>query len=255
MSAPASDSASTIEEGQITPVHRTQGITAVSSTDKAIISTEPADIPIQQTATVPEAPPSISTAIPNVVVFGCARGTSDNHVLFEFDVTSEQHALVSQWLQRYKTRDDVTLSRCLSFGCYSFDECVKRTEEPGMSLEALTIDVPTSWPRDGRLWAQLQNAAGEHNVMLSPPFMPKSQSFVDLSRSVAVGKNTLRVYQLRDHSDCVFAVRLHRPIDAQVAEVRERRDHEDNWNKFLKGLAVFNVPPLPTLDDIKAALS
>lgn len=227
----------------------------MSSTDKAIIGTEPADIPIQQTATVPEAPPSISTAIPNVVVFGCARGTSDNHVLFEFDVSPEQHALVSKWITRYETRDDVTSSRCLSFGCYSFDECVKRTEEPGVSLETLTIDVPTSWPRDGRLWAQLQNAAGEHNVMLSPPFMPKSQSFVDLSRSVAVGKNTLRVYQLRDHSDCVFAVRLHRPIDAQVAEVRERRDHEDNWNKFLKGLAVFNVPPLPTLDDIKAALS
>lgn len=105
MSAPASDSASTIEEGQITPVHRTQEITAVSSTDKTIIGTEPADIPIQQTATVPEAPPSISTAIPNVVVFGCARGTSDNHVLFEFDVSPEQHALVSKWITRYETRE------------------------------------------------------------------------------------------------------------------------------------------------------
>ena len=54
--------------------------------------------------------------------------------------------------------------------------------------------------------------------------------------------NTLRLYQYRDHSDLAFAVVLHHPTAAQLAELQRTRDQDRLWHEFLDGLGTFTFP-------------
>ena len=68
---------------------------------------------------------------------------------------------------------------------------------------------------------------------------------LDLTEHAFPGKNTLHIYQLRDHSDFVFTLNVHTPVPSQLRELQGRRDHDANWKAFLRSLSTFEFPEFP----------
>ncbi|EPT01680.1 hypothetical protein FOMPIDRAFT_1119808, partial [Fomitopsis schrenkii] len=146
---------------------------------------------------------------------------------------------------------DVSQDHCLSFSCYPFNDCVDyiraRSHDSGQisSYEKLCRSVAMKWPKDGRLWAELINANGAHTVTMSPPYLRTTEQVLDLSGHVALGKNALHVYQLRDHADFVFTLNIHTPVPSQLRELQDRREHDASWKAFLRSLSTFEFPEFP----------
>ena len=70
---------------------------------------------------------------------------------------------------------------------------------------------------------------------------------VDLSlRTLREGSNVIHLFQYRDHSDRVFAVLLHHPTRAQLAELQRLRDAEVQWRQSIQrlGKIELRVPKL-----------
>jgi len=197
-----------------------------------------------------------STSDSSMLVVSCARGTADRHIDFDFVIDIEDAASISQWVARHDTQEDVSLSRCFSFASYQFSDCLaKARSNPDISLAEMTVGLSTVWPTDGKLWAELKNEKGEYRFRLSPPFITKTQleDVFDLSEKVSVGKNVLRVFQLRDYSDYVFVIRVHKPTASQLEELQQRRAEEEHWQQFLRDMGKFDLPP-PSFSDILATM-
>ncbi|KAI0950818.1 hypothetical protein AcW1_008019 [Taiwanofungus camphoratus] len=112
------------------------------------------------------------TMISDFVVLVCARGSSDPTLDLEFEIDSNRSAALCEWVSRYNSREDVSSSRCLTLASYSFLDCLQKARsDPRPSLEKIAADTPTTWPQDGRLWAELSNGKGQKKFMLSPPFI------------------------------------------------------------------------------------
>ncbi|TFY60318.1 hypothetical protein EVJ58_g5231 [Rhodofomes roseus] len=205
-------------------------------------------------------------AYSELCILDCRRGSSESMMAFEFNVDAELMTSLSRWVGRYKSADDVSQAKCVSFSCYPFNDCVDyiraRSNGADSSYEKLCRGVVMKWPRDGRLWAELTNSSGEHRITLSPPLMVstpqfdstmlltletqrKTEQVVDLSEHVTLGKNVMHVYQLRDHSDSVFTLNIHTPVDSQLQELQQRRNHAAKWKGFLHTLTVFEFPEFP----------
>ena len=60
------------------------------------------------------------------------------------------------------------------------------------------------------------------------------------------GQNVIHLFQYRDHSDRVFAVLLHHPTRAQLAELQGLRDAEVRWRQSIQrlGKIELRVPKL-----------
>ncbi|PCH42096.1 hypothetical protein WOLCODRAFT_137699 [Wolfiporia cocos MD-104 SS10] len=232
------------EEGEI-PETRTASPT--------IDVSEPTDVsePAQETIALIEGETTISPSTPcfgpEMRVIHIARGPieASDTLTFEFTITPEDESLLAAWNSRYECSENMSSARCLSLASYSFNDCLEKVRSrPDVSLEEMiqSVGISTTWPKDGKLWARLTNNKAETTLRLAPPFMPKGQPMVDLSRSVSPGKNVVYIHQLRDHSDLVFALHLHAPILPQLDELRQRRECDANWRQFLTEMRTFHVP-------------
>ncbi|RPD60163.1 hypothetical protein L226DRAFT_535092 [Lentinus tigrinus ALCF2SS1-7] len=181
---------------------------------------------------------------------------ADAPVELAFELTAEEVAQIARWKNRDTVTGDLSESICISLVCYSNTQCTAlfahTTDESAPSpADVVKCGHPIDWPVDGSLFAVL-DAANTHppsrGFTLSPPFSQcKPDRSVDLgARDVRPGINTLRLFQYRDHSDLVFAVILHHPTTAQLAEVQRVRDQDRLWHQFLDGLGTFTLPA-PTL--------
>ncbi|KZT01422.1 uncharacterized protein LAESUDRAFT_731287 [Laetiporus sulphureus 93-53] len=201
--------------------------------------------PSRRPAYVRRLPLDSDTLAEPAVIIWSSQGSAKIETVVEFDLNPDHAALISQWVGRYDTRDDMTRSKCMSISSFALSDCTERVRENSdMSLEEVTNDLPTMWPRDGKLWAMLKNGQVDHGFTLSPPFIRQDESIVDISKIVTAGKNQLRIFQLNDYSSYVFTIRLHTPTAAQLEELQQRRYHKDNWNNFLQSLGTFKSPKL-----------
>lgn len=176
-----------------------------------------------------------------------------------------------------KPSSDLSMSMCVSLVTYPIAQCASTLESPpDDSLDVVKLGRPTDWPRDGSIFVIL-DVAGDHgkpqSFYVSPPFdsvsvspllphasPPKFRTQCAINRTVDLGArglypgtNTLHMFQYRDHSDRMFAVVLHRPTAAQLAELQKARDSERDWRSFVDGLGNFNLPmPMPRLVGVPA---
>jgi hypothetical protein len=75
-----------------------------------------------------------------------------------------------------------------------------------------------------------------------------ANDFVDFSADVVAGQNTLQISNQGglDMSDYVFAIYVHTPTAAHVAQVHARADQATRWQKLLERIS--KPPEWPTFD-------
>ena len=214
------------------------------------------------------------------LVCGSSAPTPALHpVEMDFDMTAEDVAQLTRWNDRHGSTayvyfsrypahlpstqrySDVSTSLCVSLVTYTAAQCASALQG---ELDVVSFGHPAEWPRDGSVFMTL-DISGDHGqpqrFYVSPPFNVVSDRLlrlpqptehplqcnadrsVDLgARGLHPGMNTLRMYQYRDHSDRMFAVVLHHPTAAQLAELQKARDSEVAWRSFVDGLGKFDLP-------------
>ncbi|TFK87479.1 hypothetical protein K466DRAFT_662975 [Polyporus arcularius HHB13444] len=192
-------------------------------------------------------------------LLGLTRGHSSytpaqRPVKVAFELTVEEVTQITRWRNRDTIAGDLSTSMSISLVCYPSSKCTavfaQSTGEPSPA-DVVQCGHPAGWPTDSSIFAMLDSADGSgpsHGFTLSPPFSQcESDKSVDLgTRGVSPGVNTLRLFQYRDHSDLAFAVILHHPTSAQLAELQRVRDQDRSWHEFLDRLGTFTLPA-PTL--------
>ncbi|KAI0707277.1 hypothetical protein C8Q76DRAFT_748563 [Earliella scabrosa] len=179
------------------------------------------------------------------LVCGSSAPTPALHpVEMDFDMTAEDVAQLTRWNDRHGSTADVSTSLCVSLVTYTAAQCASALQG---ELDVVSFGHPAEWPRDGSVFMTL-DISGDHGqpqrFYVSPPFnVCNADRSVDLgARGLHPGTNTLRMYQYRDHSDRMFAVVLHHPTAAQLAELQKARDSEVAWRSFVDGLGKFDLP-------------
>ncbi|TFK93654.1 hypothetical protein K466DRAFT_80661 [Polyporus arcularius HHB13444] len=214
------------------------------------------DVEMQRESVTPTVSPFMHKCIR---LLGLTRGHSSytpaqRPVELAFELTAEEVAQITRWRNRDTITGDLSTSMSISLLCYPSSQCTavfaRSTDEPSPA-DVVQCGHPAEWPTDSSVFAVLDSAGGSgpsHSFTLSPPFSQcESDRSVDLgTRGVSPGVNTLRLFQYRDQSDLAFAVILHHPTSAQLAELQRVRDQDRSWHEFLDRLGTFTLPA-PTL--------
>ncbi|KAI0787575.1 hypothetical protein C8Q74DRAFT_616495 [Fomes fomentarius] len=183
-------------------------------------------------------------------------------VQMDFELSEDEVAQIVLWNGRHNSNTDLSMSMCVSLVTFPIAQCASALEGVSDdSLDVAKLGRPADWPRDGSVFVIL-DVAGDHgkpqSFYVSPPFNSCAVNHtVDLgARGLHPGTNTLHMFQYRDHSDRMFAVVLHHPTAAQLAELQKARDSERDWRIFVDGLGNFNLPmPMPRLVGVPAMYS
>ncbi|GBE87910.1 hypothetical protein SCP_1201350 [Sparassis crispa] len=233
------DSAMSLEKREVRPTAKPEESSSISI--PPAIAKMMDEVPSHS----PENAAPVFDSTSNVIVLNCSRGSSPRNLNLEFQIDGEEAAELSRWKGRYQTKDDVSTTKCLSLTCYQFSEHLAPIGGDSVpNFEQMVVGAtPSLWPRDGRLWAELDNGVTRKSLPLSPPFMLRSDFLIDLSGLAKPGKNTLCLHQLGDYSDYVFVLHLHSPTAHQLAELKQRRDRDEEWYSYLRSFR--NILELP----------
>ncbi|KAI1796895.1 hypothetical protein LXA43DRAFT_878726 [Ganoderma leucocontextum] len=176
--------------------------------------------------------------------------SSQEPVELHFTLTEEEVTQVARWNNREKTTSDLSTSMCVSLVSYPLEQCAQAFEcEPDAEqgeLDVVGFGRPRPWPQDGSVYVVL-DVSGEHgpprSINVAPLFgFDTIHKPVDLGEcGVHPAENTLHLFQLRDHSDRIFAVVLHHPTTAQVAALQTAHDRERALEDWIEGLGRFNL--------------
>ncbi|TBU33370.1 hypothetical protein BD311DRAFT_433298 [Dichomitus squalens] len=172
-------------------------------------------------------------------------------VELNFTLTDEEMLHIARWNDRENSTSDLSASMCVSLVSYPLEQCAKAFNgDPYTDQEDIDVvgfGCPRSWPQDGSIYVVL-DVSGERgpprSINVAPPFgFNTLHRPVDLGgHGVHPGDNTLHLFQFRDHSDCIFAVVLHRPTVEQLAEVEAVLKRERALEDWIEGLGSFNLP-------------
>ncbi|KAI0711936.1 hypothetical protein C8T65DRAFT_739392 [Cerioporus squamosus] len=180
-----------------------------------------------------------------------------------FELTAEEVAQIERWRSRYTTIEDLSTSMCVSLVSYTSSQCTAMFVDEGgkASVDIVKCGHPVKWPADSSLFAMLESAGNRgspQSIALSPPFNEcEPDGSIDLgAHGLHPGSHTLQIHQYRDYSDRAFAIVLHHPTAAQLADLKRLRDQDRSWREMLDRLGTFSlpVPPLktPTLPKMNA---
>ncbi|KAI0663864.1 hypothetical protein C8Q70DRAFT_1050487 [Cubamyces menziesii] len=197
--------------------------------------------------------PFLSTG---VRVLSIARGASaptpSRHpVVFEFELTAAELAQIARWKERdVRATDDLSQTLCISFVSFYATQCVEASssDDPAGISDMTKCGRPAPWPKDATsAFLVVNNGEGADRFVITPPFITTVDGCVDLSlRTLREGPNVIHLFQYRDHSDRVFAVLLHHPTRARLAELQRLRDAEVQWRQSIQrlGKIELRVPKL-----------
>ncbi|KAI0325298.1 hypothetical protein GY45DRAFT_1438496 [Cubamyces sp. BRFM 1775] len=218
-------------------------------------------------------------------VLSIARGASAptparHPVVLEFELTAEELAQIARWKERdvrateyvapleqlysivrltdvgmdlawfLTARSDLSQTLCISFVSFLATQCVEASssDDPAGISDVTKCGRPAPWPNDATsAFLVVNHGEGADRFVITPPFITTVDGCVDLSlRTLREGPNVVHLFQYRDHSERVFAVLLHRPTRAQLAELQGLRDAEVRWRQSIQrlGKIELRVPKL-----------
>ncbi|THG98242.1 hypothetical protein EW026_g3897 [Hermanssonia centrifuga] len=211
------------ELGELTPMVSTKGL--------------------DQNFDVPPSPPPNDTHL-NQIEKGKKK------VVFEFEISAEHHHVLTQWSRRYNIPDDMSSGKCLSLACYRFMDCISAIDEDSTlsSPQKLFLGCkPTGWPYQDWIWVKINDPSADDTKMqfLVYPFSLNKDKLLDISGKIQIGKNRVEINDpYGDTFDYVFTLQLHTPTSSQLAELRKRRDADQEWQDFLQECSKITIPPI-----------
>lgn len=173
---------------------------------------------------------------PSLHVFGpdaCILVKQSGHsapcrISFELSISGDVFAGLELWKNRKNSTKNLTKSICYTLSCYL----------TSMSLEELS-SLRSEWPTTGKLSMNISHMGKQIGFPLSPPYEVAPNGMVDLSDLLSEGGNLVEIVQSSntDTSGYQFVLRTHHPTVSQIQWASERCEKEENWRKWLHGMA------------------